>query len=410
MKRIFLLLLIATLIALGLGNWLQNDPGYVLAEIAGWRIESNMLVLLLATVFAAFVAYCLISVIKLFLRGSSSVLSRFTGGKEAKARKRTNAGLLAYLEGNWREAARLLKRSAIYSDTPLVNFLAAARAQHEQGNYKEAEQLLQQAYEQSKDAEFPIGIAKAQMELDQNQLESALATLIRLKAIQPHHPFVIKLLRNVYMRLEDWKQLIQLLPELRKQEYVDQAHLDTLEEEAWSKVFSQQAEELERNNDKDQAPQSLAELWKQLPESIRYDEEIIAAYADQLMRLGHSSEAETLLRKMLNKHWSALLINRYGQVEGRDLQEQLLAAENWLRERTNDAALLLALGRISLRNQLWGKAHEYFLASNQLNHSKESYAELCRIEKFLDSPQGSAHLDGLIQSLALPDLPMPTKD
>lgn len=409
MKGLFIVLIIGLLLAAGAGYVIQGDPGYVRITHGNWILESNLLVFIfLLLVFYGAIAL-FVALVKR-LKTSKRVIGDFLGGsRQRKASEQTNAGLLAFLEGNWSESLKLLKRSASHSDMPIVNYLAAAHAANETGKLNEAEAMLQKAYEHTSDKDFAIGIAKAQMELDQNQLESCLATLVRLKAQKPQHPFVLKLLKTVYLRLGDWRQVLQLIPELRKQSNADKEKLDALEEEAWSKLFSQKADELMRLNEFDRASSVLADLWKQLPDSIRFDEHIIVAYARQLIRLKNPHEAETLLRKMLTKTWSDELVGLYGSIEGRDTAEQLLAAEKWLKERPNNAALLLALGRLSLRNELWGKAHEYFLASNRLHGSEESFAELCRLEKNLHDDAKELHVQGLIDSLDLPELPMPKR-
>ena len=61
-----------------------------------------------------------------------------------------------------------------------------------------------------------MGITQAQLQLARNQLEQCLATLLELRKKDPHHPFVLKLLHQVYLRLQDWQQLALLLPELKK--------------------------------------------------------------------------------------------------------------------------------------------------------------------------------------------------
>jgi len=82
---------------------------------------------------------------------------------------------------------------------------------------------------------------------------------------------------------------------------------------------------------------------------------------------------------VLRRNWSDDLINLYGRLKGNRADEQLLMAEGWLQERPNNPELLLALGRLSLRNQLWGKAREYFEASINLKRKQETAGELCRL-------------------------------
>jgi HemY protein len=102
-------------------------------------------------------------------------------------------------------------------------------------------------------------------------------------------------------------------------------------------------------------------------------------------------------------------VNLYGRIESQTPDEQLLLAEQWLKDRPNNAELLLALGRLSLRNELWGKAREYFATSLKLHRKRETLAELSRLNAHMGHDTASINL--LMQSLendnGLPRLPMP---
>lgn len=408
MKALFVFILVGMILALGIGFLLKVDPGLVYIRFDQYVVETNVLVFVTLLVLSIGVLYLSIALIRKALGLAPKAKRWFGERSERLAAQKTNEGLIAFLEGNWGEASKLLKSSAVHASTPIVNYLAAAHAANEHGSHKEAQELLKKAYSHTKDSEFAIGIAKAQLELDQNQLESCLATLIRLKAQKPHHPFVLKLLRMVYTRLEDWRQLLQIIPELRKLPGADQERLKALEHEAWYKVFVQRAEELERQPRNEESPaEILAELWKQLPDHLRFNPEIIGSYARQLRRLNCHTEAEALIRKMLSKDWDDQLVEQYGYVLSSDPGEQLIHAENWLKSRPNNASLLLTLGRISMRKELWGKAHEYLIASIRLKPSKEAYAELCRLEASMNDKVAPEHLQGLLNSLSLPATQLP---
>jgi len=150
-------------------------------------------------------------------------------------------------------------------------------------------------------------------------------------------------------------------------------------------------------------------LWDELPGFLRRDEKTIADYARLLADLGEEGQTETLLRKVLHNHWSDDLVNLYGRIEGNKPDEQLLAAEQWLKDRPNNAELLLALGRLSLRNELWGKAREYFETSLRLRRSREALAELSRLSAHMGDEEVSVKLvmQGLAKDNGLPELPMP---
>jgi len=405
MKRILSLIVIGLAIAMALSFAVSQDPGYVRISVGHWLIESNLWVML---GFNVVILAVLIASLRIFsgVRQSKKLWRWFGQSGSKRAQQKTEKGLIALLEGNWSSANKLLSRSASKSDAPLINYLAAAHAAHELGDIKEAELHLKKAYEDTSDSEFAVGIAQAQIQLQQNQFEQCLATLLRLKKQQENHPFVLKLLKNVYLRLEDWQQLLNLIPALKKSTKASDSSLVKLESLAWQKLFIQKADELRHQRNLDSSAEVLAALWKKMPDTLRFEPSLIETYAKQLIRLNNEGECEILLRKILSQHWDDNLIALYGVVSGKNTSEQLINAENWLKQKPNNANLLLALGRLSLRNELWGKALEYFEASNRLQPNKESYAELCRLSMNMNK-NDQALFSGLIDSLALPDLPLP---
>jgi HemY protein len=86
------------------------------------------------------------------------------------------------------------------------------------------------------------------------------------------------------------------------------------------------------------------------------------------MEHADASQAEKLVRDAIQQHWDNGLLELYGRIEADAPAKQLSHAERWLAGRETDAVLLLTLGRISMRNQLWGKARSY------LETSLSSYA------------------------------------
>ncbi|MFT6121680.1 MAG: HemY protein [Oleiphilaceae bacterium] len=406
MKRILSLIVFGLAIAVMLSFAVSHDPGYVRITIGHWLIESNLWVMLGLNI----VVLCTLSLCFRMFRGfrySKGLFRRMLGPfGVTRAQQNTEQGLIALLEGNWRHASRLLTRSASKSDRPLINYLAAAHAAHELGDIKEAEQHLKKAYENTSDSEFAVGIAQAQIQLQQNQLEQCLATLLRLKKQQVNHPFVSKLLKTVYLKLEDWQQLLNLIPTLRKYTQANDGELLSLERLAWEKSFIQRTDELMQQNNLSASADVLAVMWKKIPDTLRFDSLLIENYAKQLIRLKSDHECEVLLRKALGKQWDDTLVKLYGLVRGKNLSEQLTHAETWLKQKPNNPILLLTLGRLSLRNELWGKALEYFNVSASLLPSTEVYAEINRLSLKLNK-NDQALLNDLIASLALPELPLP---
>ncbi|MCL1476573.1 MAG: heme biosynthesis protein HemY [Marinobacter sp.] len=411
MIGLLVIIVLALLLGTGLAFGLQYDLGYIRVSFGNYLVETNFWVGLALLVVLVVLTVMLIGLVRRLRNGTSLMSGWIARGKERRARRRTTQGLLALAEGNWPRAKKMLTSSASNADTPLINYLAAAQASFECGDHEAVDELLRKAFESTPGSDMAVGITQAQLQLAGNRVEQALATLLRLRKQSPHHPFVLKLLKNAYLRLEDWRELSKLLPELRKHNILVPAELDDLERQTWHNLLEKAASNCrkEQANNSAASLDSFTGLWDQLPSSMRRDERTIFSYTSLLAGLGDEAQAEILLRKVLRNHWSDELINLYGRVESQAPDEQLLLAEQWLKDRPNNAELLLALGRLSLRNELWGKAREYFETSLKLQRKRETLAELSRLNAHMGHDTASINL--LMQSLekdnGLPRLPMP---
>ena len=69
--------------------------------------------------------------------------------------------------------------------------------------------------------------------------------------------------------------------------------------------------------------------------------------------------------------------------ESDDVVAQIEQAEKWLALHSQDAGLLLAIGKLCLHQQLWGKAQNYLDASNSIAPSPAAYAALEQLAKRL---------------------------
>ena len=84
------------------------------------------------------------------------------------------------------------------------------------------------------------------------------------------------------------------------------------------------------------------------------------AYLRALLTIGNSAEALSLLTKFIKHQWSDRLVALLGYIDNPEAAEQILLLEGWVKDRPNNVNLMLTLGRLCLRNKLWGKAREYF--------------------------------------------------
>lgn len=407
MKRIFVGCLLALIAAAALVAAIEYDPGYVLLSYGYYTIESTLAVAIAALLLIILALYFLIRLVSRVVYQSSAFGSWFSGFSGRRSERQAIKGMLYYSEGNWPRAAKILSSSAQHSENPLVSFLFAARAHNKIGAASTAQTLLKQAEQTTEDSSLAVGLTQAELHLENKNYELALAMLKRLRSKAPKNALAIKLLKQTFIGLNDWGGIIDLLPDLRKYKVLDKDEFASLE------LMAAKSQLREAARIKVNPIDALHAAWKKMPSGLAHNNELIASYCKYLMALGEEAAAEKIIRNQLKRNWDKVLVDLYGCVQGADIPRQLIEAEAWLKTRNNDAALMLCLGRLSLRNQLWGKARDYFESSVKLQLNAEACAELGRLYAHLgEHEKSSAYFQkGLLLDLnGLPELPMPVKN
>jgi HemY protein len=228
-----------------------------------------------------------------------------------------------------------------------------------------------------------IGLTQAELQLAHRQTEQALASLTRLHGLAPRHAYVLKLLARLYEQVADWDQLTGILPELRRRRVLPEERLEAMERAAWTGRLDNAARRHE--------VQALESIWEQMPKRLREEDEIFLRYVDALRRTeGGLGTAEQLLRGRLDKHWNEVVARLYGELELADPARQLQHAETWLKEHAHSPGLLYTLGRLCVRNRIWGKARSYYESSIGISPSVDAYLELgALLEQHIGDPDGA---------------------
>ncbi|GAB3369513.1 hypothetical protein NCG89_08650 [Spongiibacter taiwanensis] len=399
--KVFFAALLTLLVAAGLAAAIQYDPGYILIAYGQTTIEMTLWIGLGLLAVLLVVGVVLFIALRRGARLSDRVVNYLGNRRLRRGRSKTTLGLIAFVEGNWVKSRRLLVESAEETDAPLINYLLAARASHALGESKATRRYLGLAEGTTAKAGIAVELTQAELLLDNGQLEEALATLTRVRRNAARHPSVLLLLERVYLRLKDWAGLLALLPELAKYHLHPEERLRELEREALLGGLEKTAQK----GDIDE----LQAWWKSLNKPQHRDVELVAAYARKLQGIDEAV-AEAFLRQVLKNQWSEELIAIYGRLQGSDPGRQLAAAEQWLREQPANPELLLALGRISLRNELWGKAREYFETAYAKGRGYEVCLELGRLLVNMgERDQGERFTREALETFpqALPPLPQP---
>lgn len=384
------ILLIFTLLfaSAWVGIQLNADQGYVMVAYDMWTLETTLSVALLTLLLSFSLLYLTLKILRGFIHLPSSWHQWRTRRRIQKAQLKTRRGLIEFSEGYWQQAKNHLIKALPDADTPLLNYLTAARAAQEMGDSRLRDEYLRKAQHSMPEAKIAVELTQAQLQLANQQWEQALATLRHLQTLAPHHPYVLKQLMHLYQQVKDWPQMVALLPELKSHQVVKGEQYKRLQQH----TYLQFMHELIKQNQHDDAK----ELFAALPRFLKDDPEILAVFARFLIAKQTYQEAEQLLRHRLKKQFNSELITLYGQIPGE--VASLDFAESFLKNAPDCAALYLCIGRLSLSQHLWGKARAYFEKSIALKPTPAAYTELGQLLEELSDESGAciAYRNGLL--------------
>ena len=370
--------LIGLVASVALALFALPDPGYVLIGLGSYSLETTLLVLV--------VALALLYVLLRALAGlwhTPARLRRWSYRRRTRRlRKLFDGAVVEMIEGRPERAERRLARLAYGSDTPLDVYLSAARVANRIGAQDRRDYYLKLAVERHPGAEVAVLLTQAKLQLAQSQLDQAQTTLTRLRALAPRSAPVLRLLLRLHLQQRNWQQLRNLLPDLQ--------HSKVLNSDQWQRLAIQVYREGIVEQGASQDLDAVTREWKQLPSRLQKDQALQAVYVQQLLRLGAHEQAQQLLRDQLDHAWNPELVYAFGDISAEDSASQLSIAEGWLGQHAHDPVLLLTLGKISVRNALWGKARSYLETSIAHQPTAEAYRLLGSLLERLEEPEKAA--------------------
>lgn len=389
LKRVLLPLLILALGGLA-GYLMREDPGYILIAWGDQALEMSL--------WVGLTVLLLVILTWVLLRRLGRLFLYLRPNRQAQGVQQLEKGILAFLELKLGKAKRHLTNGEAHSPLPWVNQLLLARIAQAEKDYPTVSDWLEKATNEHPHMELASGLLLVLSAYESRQLDLALAHAKRLEMNYPNNPFVVRLLRDIHVRLEDWTALMELQPRLIK--------TGRRKPEPWqcdmvNGLMSQRPAN---------AGRKLQKWWKQLTSVQQQDPELRYAYLKALVTLEYPHVALTALEQALNRDWDSRLLTLYSQLDTPP-RDRLKQAENWLKKHPKDAMFMLALGRLCLQEGLWGKAQDYFREGLALDPLPELQLELARLETALGADEDShRRLTTLSESvLKLPPLPLPER-
>lgn len=365
MKKL-LFAFIALLLAVWLGVLMHQQSGYVLIGFSHWRVEMSAWLALLILVLSFLLFYGLWR----FISGAYHLPHRYQQWRyqrrEHKSLQCLERGVCALLEGQWKQAEHHFLKAAEMEELRFVGYLGAAKAAQEEQNRDRRDAYLQKAGEKkTKEQALALGITQASWQLESEQWQPALLTLTQTSALAPKNPLILLGMKRVYVALQQWGSVKDLLPKLQKTQVMDEAKFLELQLQVYGVLLARSAESLQY------AP--LKNRWDAIPKALREQPQLLSLYIRYLLRLQQTEEAERLLKVQLKKTKDPQLLELYAQLASADSAKQLQRAEGWLTDEPNNPALLFCLGQLCARHRLWGKARDYFEAALKIEPQPAIY-------------------------------------
>lgn len=372
-------IIVALFAAVGIAIWVREDPGYVLINIGQWTIETSVVALFIILAVGFFLLYKLVRYLTRLRSMPRYLRTASQQRRLRRSRRLFLKGQRELAQGRWEKAETDLLKGAEYSEAPALHYIGAARAAQQLNAGWRRDQYLQKADELPQKDTLVLGLAKAELYLENHESAKAKTTLLELRTLYPRHAQVLKLLMECYRQLGEWELLRDLLPELRKRKALNEKDYNVLQVEIYQQILAKTA--------RTGTLEDLRGLWKQIPKSLRQEEPLLIDYAGYLQENDAASEAEALLRDALNRQWSENLVVGYGKIERGDAAAQLAAAERWLDEHKDNPYLLLTLGRLAKRSRKWDKARSYLEQNIKALPTPDAYQELGEVLEQMDEKE-----------------------
>ena len=131
--RLGVVALIALVFGVTLVHFFYEDNGYVMLRWGGWAFESSLAGFILLSILTLLILFIVLRLARRIVRFPRDMRGFMRRRRRRRARRYLTRGLINIAEGRWRDGERMLVRGVDGTDTPLINYLAAARAAQLQG-------------------------------------------------------------------------------------------------------------------------------------------------------------------------------------------------------------------------------------------------------------------------------------
>ncbi|MDR1350347.1 MAG: heme biosynthesis protein HemY [Zoogloeaceae bacterium] len=384
---IWLLVLVILAVAASL---LAHNDGIVLLALPPWRVEISLTFLVVLLLLAFALTYGLVRALGFALALPAKARAYQQKREQAEGQAAVENAIRLLFAGRYGHALRAAESAWRIGQFAAIAALIAARAAQRMRKTEEVALWLERA--ENSDAGKTAAAAHmigAETALEMGDEQAALAHLQEAQRQQGRHIAALRLEMRARQGSGDMQGVLRLLRQLEKRGGMSVEAAKGIRRKTHQQALSQ------RQSD---AGELLA-YFNALPKKEQTPRLALSA-ARNLHRAGEDAAAAEIVENAIadlpdSDDGLPDLAALYGQLTatpGKALTARIAHAEAWLVAHPQDARLLLALGRLCIRQQLWGKARNYLEASLSIAASHEAHFTLaCFLDTLEETDAANRH-------------------
>ncbi|MEX3956998.1 heme biosynthesis protein HemY [Trinickia sp. EG282A] len=336
------------------------DTGQVLIVYPPYRVDVSLNFFVVAIV-AIFVAlYALTRIVRNVWMMPQRVAAYRARSRTAKAHAALREAIGNLYAGRFSRAEKAAREALSNDANKGAANLIAAGAAHRMREYTRRDEWL--AAIDAPDWQDARLMASADMRADGRDADGALAALTEMQSQGARRIHAQQIALRAHQQAKNWGEVLKLVKTLEKREAIHPAVAVRLRQQA--------AENLLRDRRHD--PEALLALWQSLSAAERQSPRLADLAAELLIALNRHEEGRKIIEDALQHNWDARLLRRYPDAVAGDAVPLIQKAEAWHKTRPDDADLLFTLGRLCLKQQLWGKAQSFLEGALRLSNDNEA--------------------------------------
>ncbi len=338
MKKFILITVI--IILLLLTAWvtplLLRNPGLLQLEVLGYQVQMTAITAALLVITLLFILWLVWSLLKT----PKKVANKLTTYQQSK---KFDQGLLAFSEGHWSKAEKLLLQSAKRSSTPQLSYMAAARAALAQNQLDTALSYLDAA-EKTVNNPLTVDLTRCEIWMKAGHLQQARGLLTTILKSYPNNPRAVYMMMQISQRQNDHQSLKNILPKAQKLAIVDKLQSQHLRQQATHEGLQQAQDETE-----------LTVLWSEL--SRKQQKYYLNDFCESGLRLGAHQVVTDEIEGAQKYHFDDQLVNYWSQLPF-NFNHRLKVAQKWNIQHPKNRTVLICLGQLQMAKEQWNDARQ----------------------------------------------------